>query len=72
MLAHLDVITFAVNDLEKSLAFCRAGLGLPTKVSSARSARVSRKARECLSPITLQARYRRSAPAVFLATSTNA
>ncbi len=31
MKPRLDVITLAVNDLEKSLAFYRDGLGLPTK-----------------------------------------
>ncbi len=31
MKARLNVITIAVNDLEKSLAFYRDGLGLPTK-----------------------------------------
>ena len=31
MEAHISVITVAVTDLEKSLAFYRDGLGLPTK-----------------------------------------
>jgi uncharacterized protein len=31
MKPHLDVITLAVNNLERSLAFYRDGLGLPTK-----------------------------------------
>jgi len=31
MKAHLDVITLAVRDLEKAIAFYRDGLGLPTK-----------------------------------------
>jgi catechol 2,3-dioxygenase-like lactoylglutathione lyase family enzyme len=31
MKAHLDVITLAVRDLERALAFYRDGLGLPTK-----------------------------------------
>ena len=31
MEAHISVITLAVTDLEKSLAFYRDGLGLPTK-----------------------------------------
>ena len=31
MKAHLDVITLAVRDLERAVAFYRDGLGLPTK-----------------------------------------
>ena len=31
MKAHLDVITLAVRDIEKAVAFYRDGLGLPTK-----------------------------------------
>lgn len=31
MKAHLDVVTLAVRDLERSVAFYRDGLGLPTK-----------------------------------------
>lgn len=31
MKPRINVITLAVNDLEKSLAFYRDGLGLPTK-----------------------------------------
>ncbi len=31
MKVHLDVITVAVTDLERSLAFYRDGMGLPTK-----------------------------------------
>ncbi len=31
MKAHLDVVTLAVRDLERAVAFYRDGLGLPTK-----------------------------------------